>query len=123
MNSQTEKKNTTNNENKINSQIEKSNISDGRSFLDKYPNLKEKEKNLILKKINSGIEIIPERNNLKVKELIDEEFLGEYDPQIQNNTKNPKLNFYIRCNSMSESDMEYSSESISKDSSEINENK
>ena len=67
------------------------------------------------KKIKSNKE--NESKKVKVKELCDDKFINDYDPQLQNNKINPKLKFFIDCQSLSESDKELSSPSVSKDSS------
>ena len=88
--------------------------------------LKEKEKtrikNAILKKINTS-EKDEEIKNVKVKDLIDDKFIKEYDPLIQDNDKNKKLNFFIDCKSCSESDQDLSSPSISDTSMDKDEDK
>ena len=75
---------------------------------------KEKTKNL--KKINNDIEIISEKKIVKVKNLINDEYINEYNPNIQNNDINPKLKFFIDTESVSDSDRDLSSASLSRDS-------
>ena len=81
---------------------------------------KEKEKsrikNAILKKINNEVEIVEEKKTVKVKDLIDNKCINEYDPEVQDNIKNPKLKFFIDCGSCSESEQDLSSASISNES-------
>ena len=93
-----------------------------RSPSTKALHMKEKEKskikNAILKKLNNEIEIVEEIKNVKVKDLIDNKFIKEYDPEMQDNDKYPKLNFFIDCGSCSESEQDLSSASISQDSTE-----
>ena len=55
--------------------------------------------------------------SIKVRELYDDNYLNDYDPDIQNNNLYPKLNFYISCESVSESDKDLSSASLSDDNS------
>ena len=71
--------------------------------------LKEKEKTRI--------------KNVKVKDVIDDKFIKGYDPLIQDNDKNKKLNFFIDCKSCSESDQDLSSPSISDTSMDKDEDK
>ena len=83
--------------------------------------MKEKEKskikNAIFKKLNANdVEIVEETKITKVKDLMDNKFINEYDPEIQDNTKNPQLKFYIDCESCSESEQDLSSASISDES-------
>ena len=86
----------------------------------RYSNQREKEKskikNAILKKLNNDVEIVEETKITKVKDLMDNKFINEYDPEIQDNTKNPQLKFYIDCESCSESEQDLSSASISDES-------
>ena len=88
----------------------------------KATQIKEKEKsrlkNSFLKKLNNEVEIVEEMKNVKVKDLIDNKFINEYDPEIQDNKKYPKLNFFIDCESCSESEQDLSSASISEESTE-----
>ena len=81
---------------------------------------KEKEKsrikNAILKKLNNEGEIVEEKKTVKVKDLIDNKCINEYDPVMQDNIKNPKLKFFIDCESCSESEQDLSSASISNES-------
>ena len=83
---------------------------------------KEKEKSRIktsiIKKLNNEIEIVEETKNYKVKDLMDNNFINEYDPEMQDNVKYPKLNFFIDCGSCSESEQDLSSPSISEESAE-----
>ena len=72
---------------------------------------KEKIKNSLLKKSK----IKKEKKTIKVRNLIDDEFIHEYNPEMQNNIINPKLNFFIDCESVSESDKDLSSASLSID--------
>ena len=52
---------------------------------------KEKEKSRIktsiIKKLNNEIEIVEETKNYKVKDLMDNNFINEYDPEMQDNVK------------------------------------
>ena len=95
-----------------------------RSSSSKVGNPKEKEKtkikNAILKKINNDVEIIEEKKTVKVKDLMDNKYINEYDPEIQDNIKNPKINFFIDCESCSESEQDLSSASISNESMDNN---
>ena len=90
----------------------------------KVGNPKEKEKtkikNAILKKLNNDVEIIEEKKTVKVKDLMDNKYINEYDPEIQDNIKNPKINFFIDCESCSESEQDLSSASISNESMDNN---
>ena len=83
---------------------------------------KEKEKSRIktsiIKKLNNEIEIVEETKNYKVKDLMDNNFINEYDPEMQDNVKYPKLKFFIDCGSCSESEQDLSSASISEESDE-----
>ena len=79
---------------------------------------KSRIKNAILKKLNSDIEIVEETKNVKVKDLMDNKFINEYDPEMQDNIKYPKMNFFIDCGSCSESEQDLSSASISQESTE-----
>ena len=83
---------------------------------------KEKEKSRIktsiMKKLNNEIEIVEETKNYKVKDLMDNNFINEYDPEMQDNVKYPKLKFFIDCGSCSESEQDLSSASISEESDE-----
>ena len=69
-----------------------------------------------MKKINNDIEIISEKKIVKVKNLINEEYINEYNPNIQNNNINPKLKFFVDTQSVSDSDRDLSSASLSRDS-------
>ena len=51
-----------------------------------------------------------------LKKFIDDVYIKDYTPDIQNHTLYPKLEFYIDCNSVSESDKELSSASFSEES-------
>ena len=57
-----------------------------------------------------------EKKTVKVKDLIDNKCINEYDPEMQDNIKNPKLKFFIDCGSCSESEQDLSSASISNES-------
>ena len=81
---------------------------------------KTKIKNAILKKLNNDVEIIEEKKTVKVKDLMDNKYINEYDPEIQDNIKNPKINFFIDCESCSESEQDLSSASISNESMDNN---
>ena len=70
----------------------------------------------------NDIEIVQEKKIVKVKALIDEEFIDNYDPIIQDNS-NPKLKFFIDTESVSESDKDLSSASLSNESMEDNKDK
>ena len=83
-----------------------------------YHNKEKEKKNAILKKINNDIEIVQETKIVKVKNLMDDDFINEYDPKIQDNNINPKLKFFIDIESVSESDKDLSSASLSNDSFE-----
>ena len=76
---------------------------------------KDKLKNTQLKKANNENDDIKEKKIVKVRNLIDDEFINDYNPEIQNNEINPKLNFFVDCESVSESDKDLSSASLSKD--------
>ena len=72
-------------------------------------------------KLNSEkLEIVQEEKSVKIKNIIDEEYMNRYDPQIQDNALNPKLKFFIDNESISESDKNLSSASLSSDSEENN---
>ena len=79
---------------------------------------KDKIKNNLLKKANNENDSIKEKNIVKVRSLIDDEFINDYNPEIQNNVINPKLDFFVNCESVSESDKDLSSASLSKDEDE-----
>ena len=81
---------------------------------------KSKIKNAILKKINNDVEIVEEKKAVKVKDFIDNKYINEYQPEMQDNTKNPKLKFFIDCESCSESEQDLSSASISNESMDNN---
>ena len=81
---------------------------------------KTKIKNAILKKINNDVEIVEEKKTVKVKDLIDNKYINEYQPEMQDNIKNPKLKFFIDCESCSESEQDLSSASISNESMDNN---
>ena len=83
---------------------------------------KEKLKNSILKKIND-IEILQEEKIVKAKTFIDNEYINNYDPMMQDHTICPKLKFYIDNESVSESDKDLSSASLSSESKDNNEEK
>ena len=85
---------------------------------------KEKKKNKkdYNKKINNDIEIVQEKKIVKVKNLINDEYLHNYDPMIQERSI-PKLKFFIDYESMSESDKDLSSASLSSESMENNKDK
>ena len=72
-----------------------------------YHNKEKEKKNAILKKINNDIEIVQETKIVKVKNLMDDDFINEYDPKIQDNNINPKLKFFIDIESVSESDKDF----------------
>ena len=76
---------------------------------------KDKIKNILPKKANNENDDIKEKKIVKVRNLIDDEFINDYNPEIQNNEINPKLNFFVDCESVSESDKDLSSASLSKD--------
>ena len=76
---------------------------------------KDKIKNTLPKKANNENDIIKEKKIVKVRNLIDDEYINDYNPEMQNNVINPKLNFFVDCESVSESDKELSSASLSKD--------
>ena len=76
---------------------------------------KDKLKNTQLKKVNNENDVIKEKKIVKVRDLIDDEFINDYNPEMQNNAINPKLNFFVDCESVSESDKDLSSASLSKD--------
>ena len=69
-----------------------------------------------MKKINNDIEIFSEKKIVKVKNLINEEYINEYNPNIQNNNINNKLKFFVDTQSVSDSDRDLSSASLSRDS-------
>ena len=79
---------------------------------------KDKIKNNLIKKANNENDSIKEKNIVKVRSLIDDEFINDYNPEIQNNVINPKLDFFVNCESVSESDKDLSSASLSKDEDE-----
>ena len=83
-----------------------------------YHNKEKEKKNSLQKKYSNDIEIVQETKIVKVKSLIDSEFIDGYNPQIQDNTMYPKLKFFIDTESISESDKDLSSASLSNDSSE-----
>ena len=83
-----------------------------------YHNKEKEKKNAILKKTNTDIEIVQEAKIVKVKNLMDDDFFNDYDPKIQDNNINPKLKFFIDNESVSESDKDLSSASLSNDSFE-----
>ena len=123
------KKNIFNNENSINN--DSSDIKIVEETIIKNPNgknyqQKEKEKKKTkkdnVKKMKNDIEIVQEKKIVKVKALIDEEFIDNYDPIIQDNS-NPKLKFFIDTESVSESDKDLSSASLSNESMEDNKDK
>ena len=127
--SSTHKKNVFNNENSINN--DSSDIKIVEETIIKNPNgknyqQKEKEKKKTkkdnVKKMKNDIEIVQEKKIVKVKALIDEEFIDNYDPIIQDNS-NPKLKFFIDTESVSESDKDLSSASLSNESMEDNKDK
>ena len=116
-----------NKENMINlgeSDSKKLDESKHRSPCIKGNHAKEKEKtkikNAILKKINNDVEIVEEKKTVKVKDLIDNKYINEYQPEMQDNIKNPKLKFFIDCESCSESEQDLSSASISNESMDNN---
>lgn len=123
--SQTQKKISLNNENSINNEsseikiVEETTVknSNGKGY-----HLKEKDKSSkksTVKKISNDIEIVQEKKIVKVKDLIDDDFINNYDPMIQDNSI-PKLNFFIDNESVSDSDKDLSSASISDESMENN---
>ena len=123
------KKMAYNNENSINN--DSSEIKIVEETIIKNPNgkayhHKEKEKKKTkkdnAKKTNKDIEIVQEKKIVKVKTLIDDDFIHNYDPMIQDSSI-PKLKFYIDYESMSESDKDLSSASLSSDSMENNKGK
>ena len=73
---------------------------------------KDKMKNSLLKKSKVAKE---KKRMIKVRNLMDDEFMHDYNPEMQNNIINPKLHFFIDCESVSESDKDLSSASLSKD--------
>ena len=81
---------------------------------------KTKIKNAILKKINNDVEIVEEKKAVKVKDFIDNKYINEYKPEMQDNITNPKLKFFIDCESCSESEQDLSSASISNESIDNN---
>ena len=115
-----QKKFSINNENSNN--LENSEIKINEGQISKSPkdnnqsHHKEKIKNNFLKKINNEAEAISETKVVKVKDLIDDEYINDYNPIIQNNNINPKLQFFVDCESVSESDKDLSSGSLSRDS-------
>ena len=114
-----------NNENSINNEsseikiVEESTVknTDGKGYHHKEKDKNSKKSNV--KKINNDIEIVQEKKIVKVKTLIDDDFINEYDPMIQDNS-NPKLNFFIDNDSVSDSDRDLSSASLSNESMENN---
>ena len=120
--SPSQKKISTNNENSNNLEssgikiVEESTIKS--PSLKNYRNKEKEKKNALLKKYSNDIEIVQETKIVKVKSLIDSEFIDGYNPQIQDNTMYPKLKFFIDTESISESDKDLSSASLSNDSSE-----
>ena len=122
-----QEKDSKNKENLINlSESDSKKLDEGkhRSSSSKVGHQKEKEKtkikNAILKKLNNDVEIIEEKKAVKVKDLMDNKYINEYDPEIQDNIKNPKINFFIDCESCSESEQDLSSASISNESMDNN---
>ena len=69
------------------------------------------------KKLSNDIEIVQEKKIVKVKTLIDDDYINNYDPMIQDKSI-PKLNFFIDNESVSESDKDLSSASLSSESME-----
>ena len=127
--SSTHKKNVFNNENSINN--DSSDIKIVEETIIKNPNgknyqQKEKEKKKTkkdnVKKMKNDIEIVQEKKIVKVKALFDDEFIDNYDPIIQDNS-NPKLKFFIDTESVSESNKDLSSASLSNESMEDNKDK
>ena len=130
--SPSQKKNSKNNENFNNFessgiQIIEETVS--KTFNEKPGRLmhyKEKGKNKIKKdihkKLNSSneIEIVQEQKIVKIKHLINNEFIDTYDPMIQDNKAHPKLKFFIDNESVSESDKDLSSASLSSEEQENN---
>ena len=120
--SPSQKKISTNNENSNNLEssgikiVEESTIKS--PSLKNYRNKEKEKKNALLKKYSNDIEIVQETKIVKVKNLIDSEFMDGYNPQIQDNTMHPKLKFFIDTESVSESDKDLSSASLSNDSLE-----
>ena len=76
----------------------------------------------IYKKINNDIQIIQEQKIVKVKNLINDEYINNYDPILQDNTVYPKLKFFVDNESASESDRELSSASLSSEEMDNNNN-
>ena len=125
--SPTQKKISINNENYNNYDtsgiqiIEESNTnnSNEKTVHHKEKGKKQIKKN-ILKKINNEIEIVQEQKIVKIKELINDEYINSYDPIMQDNTVFPKLSFFVDNESVSESDKDLSSASLSSEEMENN---
>ena len=112
--------NDENNNNKMDSALKEIEDSAAKTQNEKSYHHKEKDKikNTQVKKTNNENDIIKETKIVKIRNLIDDEFINDYNPEIQNNAINPKLNFFVDCESVSESDKDLSSASLSKDGEE-----
>ena len=84
-----------------------------KKFMKSYPKIINKTE----KATNINNETNDNLKSIKIRELYDDNYLNDYDPDIQNNNLYPKLNFYISCQSVSESDKDLSSASLSDDNS------
>ena len=79
-----------------------------------YHNKEKEKRNSLSKKFSDDLETVKETKKIvKVKNLIDAEFIDGYNPQIQDNTIHPKLKFFVDTESVSESDRDLSSASFS----------
>ena len=81
---------------------------------------KKQIKKQILKKISNDIEIVQEQKIVKIKDLINDDYINSYDPIMQDNTVFPKLRFFVDNESVSESDIDLSSASLSSEEMENN---
>ena len=73
--------------------------------------------NKIEKATNINNDINENTKSIKVSEFIDDDYINDYDPEIQNHNLYPKLNFFVSCQSVSESDQDLSSASLSDENS------
>ena len=122
-----QKKITLNNENSINNESSEIKIVEEttlpKTSNDKYRRNKAKDKikNAIMKKTNNEVEIVQEKNIVKAKTFIDNEYINNYDPMMQDHNTYPKLKFFIDTESVSETDKDLSSASLSSESKDNNE--
>ena len=108
--------NNENNNNMVDSTIKIIEDPSSKTINEKSYHHKEKDKlkGAPLKKTNNDNDDLKEKNIVKVKDLIDDEYINDYNPEIQNHVINPKLNFFVDCESVSDSDKDLSSASLSK---------